>query len=322
LTTKKAIEDPDYDIVKLHSKQKHAFLKGYLRIWTENVAANKGEAAPQLQLFDLFAGTGECKEEYTGETWKGSAVLLAECLHAYTSKWPCVLYVNSYNEDGEHQERQLAKVKERVTAAGLPAPKRDVHFGADKVATAAEKARPYLNADYPSLWILDPWRPQHLPWEVVETVANYRGEHYERRPELLINLMTYQLQQNIDNAPHILSTALGMPESEWRPQIETLQEGGLNTRQAIVQLYGERLTKLYGREPWVIDVPGIDGNIVYVLFLCLERDAAFHSVRKILLPAYEKWKAEKFKPRAQGVSANRSVDRKAGKAGHKQDRLF
>jgi hypothetical protein len=72
----------------------------------------------------------------------------------------------------------------------------------------------------------------------------------------------------------------------------------------------------------VLNVPGVDGNIVYVLFLCVEHDAAFHSIRKIALPEFQKWQVEKFKPKAANHSANRSVDRAAAKQGHQQKRLL
>src|ERR1044072_3487847 len=228
VSKKPTIVDSNYDIVKLHSKQKHQFLEEYLRIWTEHVAANKGEAAPQLQLFDLFAGTGECKEEYSGETWKGSAVLLGECLATYPSRYDCVLYVNSFNDDANTQTVQRAKVEARTRATGLPKPRRKIVFESmvvdDKAVVEAAK---HLNSNYPSLWILDPWRPQHLPWPVVVQVANLTGTTYNRRPEMLINLMTYQLFQNLDNAPHIVSTALGMPEAEWRPKVKAVLDHGL-----------------------------------------------------------------------------------------------
>lgn len=315
--------DAEYDVVKFHSKQKHAFLKGYLRIWTDHVGKNHGENALTLQFFDLFGGTGICKEEYSGEEWEGSAIRLAECLELYPSKWDCPLYVNSFNPEGEDaQQRQLEVLSERIHSVGLPTDSRPVHIQAQPVETAVLEAADILDPNYPSLWVLDPWRPQQLPWSVIETITALEGEKYERRPELFINLMTYQLCQNIDNAPHIVSTALGMPEDGWRPRVEELQENGLNTREALVQIYGDRLTGIYGKPPWQIDVPGVKGNIVYVLFLCLQHDAAFHSVRKILLPKFKEWKSKKFDPSAATLAANRTADRTAEKAGHRQDRLF
>ncbi|MBI2078276.1 MAG: hypothetical protein HYT80_07920, partial [Euryarchaeota archaeon] len=144
--TKRKVSDPDFDIVKLHSKQKHSFLKGYLRIWTETVGGNKGAEAPTLQLVDLYAGTGACKEEYDGDIWDGSAVLMARALAEYPSKWPCLLYVNSFNEKGgDDQARQLARVTERIHASGLPRENRPLTISTTPVAKAVAEAKRLVN---------------------------------------------------------------------------------------------------------------------------------------------------------------------------------
>ena len=82
------IVDPEGNLceqTKWHSRQKHAFLEAYLDIWSEQVGKDRKSKPPTLDIFDLYASFGLCHCPDEKKTWKGSALLAAECLKKYQS---------------------------------------------------------------------------------------------------------------------------------------------------------------------------------------------------------------------------------------------
>src|SRR3990172_8104277 len=206
------------DEVAIHSRQKHALLEAYLRVWTKNVAANWGAKSPSLDIFDLFAGTGWCIErEYRKDLWPGTAMVSAEQLKQYPSRRKCILFLNSWAEDDLVRSRNLEALQRRIHALGLERSNREVRIISHELSEALPQAVE-LHSErkkYPSLWILDPYSASELPWESVKQIASlvgsYRdrnGESRSRRPELFLNFMTSSLQRNIHNLP-IVTRALG-----------------------------------------------------------------------------------------------------------------
>ncbi len=310
-----------YEPVKYHSRQKHAFLEAYLRIWQDKVAANHGSKAPSLSFFDLFASTGWCHNADRNETWEGTATLLAQCLAKHPSYHPKTLFLNTFHANAERLETQRKSLESVINEYPLR-PKDEVILNCDSFEVAVEKALKTLNADFPSLWVLDPYAASVLPWQAVERIANTRGQNYSRQPELFINLMTMDLQENMPHNPHVVSAALGMDEAEWRPAVEALEQIGLNKREAVVEIYGRRLEALFGKPPYTIEVKSVHGPVVYVVFFCSSNDAAFHMMRKESLPKYAQWQERKWKPRAKGIVASKKADKAAAAVGQKQRRLF
>jgi len=82
----------------------------------------------------------------------------------------------------------------------------------------------HVNPNYPSLWILDPYQPEHLPWDIVERICKLEGSYQAgnrkitRRPELFICLMTGRLQKltRKDNEIEKVGIALGLEENIWK----------------------------------------------------------------------------------------------------------
>lgn len=90
--------------VKWHTRQKHAFLEEYLKIWSEQVGRNTKVNLPTLDIFDLFASYGFCYCHEQKEGWKGSALLAADCLKKYEKGK--TLFLNTYNPDEEELKIQ------------------------------------------------------------------------------------------------------------------------------------------------------------------------------------------------------------------------
>lgn len=294
-----------YDSVKYHSKKKHAFIKQYLDIWVERVKRNQ----PTLDIADLYASTGLCYckdakdsdiEEYK---WDGSAVLAAKCLQQYSRG--NLLFLNTYNPIEGDLEKQISNLKRVVGCFDRIREKVITSFPIEEaVSEAIRRINPY----YPNIWILDPYSASALPWDVVERIIrnqkNYwhNGVEKTRRPELIITLMTFDLQRNINQAPHVIETALGMPESVWRPRFNELMRQETNTRKAIIELYAERLMEFYQKKPIIIEINSTnESNIVFCLILCTDHDAGYYVMTLKGIPEFEDWKITEWSQDAEQI---------------------
>jgi len=282
-----------YERVKWHTRKKHAFIESYLKIWVEHVKRNP----PTLDIFDLFASTGLCycedskKYGLSEPTWPGSAILAAECLENYSQGR--TLFLNTYHPketDCLEQKKNLERLLEKYSTIRPFISTLDIN-------DAFNEACRYVDPNFPNLWILDPHGASDLPWDIVEKIGNLRGrwigkngQPRERRPELIITLMTYGLQMNININSHTVSTMLGRDESEWRPKFDVLMKKYDNTRKALVELYAERLSDLYEKPPIIVEINTTNETaIVYVLFLCTDSNAGHYLMKLEGLKDYNTW---------------------------------
>jgi len=307
-----------YDCVKWHTRKKHAFIEYYLKIWVDHVKKNP----PSLDIFDLFASTGLCyceeskKHELSEPTWPGSAIIAANCLENYLKGR--TLFLNTYHpkeaicrEQKKNLEILLAKYKKIKPVISTL-----------NINEAVNEACHYIVPNYPSLWILDPHGASDLPWEIVKKIGNLRGQWTgkdgqtrERRPELIITLMTYGLQMNVNINSHTISIMLGMDESEWRPKFDVLMGKYDNTRKALVELYAERLANLYDKPPIIVEINTTNQTaIVYVLFLCTDSNAGHYLMKLEGMKEYNTW-IHKWKNDAERISVEKHIPKE-------QTRLF
>lgn len=299
-----------YDPVKWHTRKKHAFIESYLNIWVENVKNHP----PTLDIFDLFASTGLCYCKESAQyglrepIWNGSAILAAECLERYSNGKK--LFLNTYHPKPLICLAQKANLERLLKKYSRITPIITTHT----IEGAVSAALTYLSPAYPSFWILDPYKASHLPWGIVEKIGKSRGqwktrsgEIRTRKPEMIITLMTYGLQMNIDKNPHTVSIALGMDESEWRPKYDVLMKKYDNTRKVLIDLYAERLTKLYEKPPIVIEINTTEeAAVVYCLFLCTDSDAGHYMMKLKGLQDYTTWEYS-WKSDARKISSERKI---------------
>lgn len=294
-----------YDVVKYHTLKKHEFIKRYLGIWVEMVKTKP----PTLDIFDLYASTGMCycedAEGHRAESsWDGSAMLSAKCLMKYRGGSRC-LFLNTYNKDKKMIPAQKENLKRLLSEIKFPYPYIIETLPIDQaVDVAITKVEPR----YPNLWILDPHGVSALPWSVVEKISNLKGEydingkHHVRKPELIISLMTEDLQRWYKTRPEIITIALGMDKSSWRPIFEELVHSGLNTRDAFLNVYMQRLCDLYDKSPICIEVNTTNETaVLYTIMLITESDAGYYLTQTKLLPAYEDWRVTTWKNGARNI---------------------
>lgn len=305
------LEGPDYYTRGIHQKLKHKFIETYLNIWVENVGGS-GKVLPTVDFFDLFAATGKARSEETGETWDGSAIIVAKAL----AKYPRgnLLFLNSYNPDVNVRKNQFDILMQEIQSVVKNNPQLAIVrklIISEKIEDAVDIAITNLNRNFPSVWILDPEHPSDLPWCVIQKIASALGDPYgtkgeRKKPELIINLMTSTLQRTINTAPQIFTEAIGLPEEEWRAMYKKYETKWRNegiedcTRHVILDIYGERLSSLYEKSPVVSLIPSKHGNIVYSMILCTDSNAGYYMMRKNL-KSFEMYKIFEWKQEVRKI---------------------
>lgn len=303
------------ELVNYHSRVKHKFIETYFNIWTDRVAnpgkGKKTKNIPTLEIYDLYAASGwcrcnECKEfQVAEERWEGSALLAAKCIAKYPKSKK--LFLNSYSPDPKKCKEDRKILKESLKALDNYSNfESKIKIISKPIEQAVEIAKNEVNPDYPSIWLLDPYEPKQLPWNIIEQIGkiegNYRIKGKPRRPELIINFMTSYLQRFADIQPEALTLALGLPQSIWEPKLQDYSYHYGNRREAILQMFYDRLGELYEKTPIVYTVRDItERAIVYCLILCTDHDAGYFTMRIHEIPKLERWVIEQWRPNAKAL---------------------
>jgi three-Cys-motif partner protein len=301
-----------YETVGIHQKLKHKFIDLYLKIWVENVGQRSKSTPPTVDFFDLYAASGLAHDENMGDTWNGSALLAAKAFGEYPNGR--LLFLNSYDENPDKCKYQMEILKRNVQdLEDCPHVTSKTRFFSADIHQATDEALRVVNRNYPSLWILDPYNPEQLPWKIVERIGSTTGKPYTdkksgktviKKPELIINLMTSVLQRNIDRKPELLSNAIGLSQENWIPLYEKYEEKwkrlGIEqcTRHVILDIYAERLSQLYKNPPIVAEVNAAKGGIVYTMFLVTDSDAGYYNMKK-KMDEWHEYKIYQWKPEAK-----------------------
>lgn len=308
------------DIVPWHTRQKHVFIEKYFEIWKNNVGKT-GKFKPFLSIFDLYSSFGWCycddidKYGDSEKIWMGSALLSADCLEQYEHRKK--LFLNTYHSDSARLLEQKESLERNLCQ--FPKIKTDTEITTLPISYAINDAIRQLEPNWPSIWILDPCAPSELPWEIVERIGNLKCEvpHFGiRRPEMIINLMTSGLQRNVDRSESMVRIALGFSKDDWETKFNEKLDSGLNYREAIVDIYGEKLNTMYERPPIIAEVYDTTQRaIVYCLFLCTDNKAGHFMFKVNKLKEFKNWVMYEW-----GNTADMIAKRKA--MGTEQKTLF
>ena len=182
--------------VRLHSKIKHLIIGYYFGIF-KNFLSDKG---PLYSLYyaDLFAGDGKCTcsqmpdefvEYYPADCpkeWPPPYFSLMRYARERKFKLRCIF--NDLNSDHVTALREAtAEYSEFIS---------DI---ANEDANQYYKKALNLIGDpsKPSLFFLDPTNHDHLPFSTIEGISSFEDAQKGRKPELIINLMTYSMLEGV-----------------------------------------------------------------------------------------------------------------------------
>ncbi|HIH44180.1 MAG TPA: three-Cys-motif partner protein TcmP [Candidatus Methanoperedenaceae archaeon] len=228
-----------------------------MSIWLKGVGGKIS-----LDYVDLFASDGKCELDAELETplrWDGSALLAVKMSKDYRNRWTC--YLNELKSDVFAMLRDNLKTYEPWDGELF---NEDANVVIDKILSK-------INPDYPSLFFIDPQKHSDLPWKTIDKIANHVG-YENRRPEMIINLMTTGMQRNLDKAPESISLALGMSEDAWRKIIETEYKSGKTYHEAFRDIYCAKLFQIYGINPVYLSVENKKESTVFYLIAISSRD--------------------------------------------------
>lgn len=263
---------------KYHTRIKHKFLGDYLSIWLRGVGGKVS-----LDYVDLFASDGICELDAELETpliWEGSALLAVKMSKEYKNRWTC--YLNELESD--IYDRLVENLKKYEPWDGEV-------FNED-ANEVIDKILKKINPDYPSLFFIDPQKHSQLPWSTIRKIASHVG-YKNRRPEMIINLMTTGMQRNLDKAPESISLALGMKEADWRQIIKQEHNKGKTFHETFRDLYCEKLFQIYGVNPAFLSVENKNDSTVFYLIAVSSHDLG-NKILGSLKKCVEEYKKEKW----------------------------
>jgi len=311
----------DAEEVKFHSRLKHEFIKIYLDFYRINVVKNstaKKTPPPYLQIYDLYAAKGLCHcaemelADPKNSTWPGSALIAAQCIGEYPRSTR--LFLNLYHPDVPTCINQRTSLEKNLSGyfSEYPMLRAKTEIISKCVEEAIVDASRGLVPNYPNVWILDPYDP--ISWDVISSIANLKGTYLskgksiERRPELIINLMSSILQRFSDTNPDITSSTLGLAEDVWKPVFEEYKKESGNAREAILRLYFDRLKELYGKDPVFVLVRDVTSRaVVYAMLFCSTSESGYYVMLKHGLPKFHQFEIEFWQGSAKKIITKRKT---------------
>ena len=286
--------------VKFHTKAKHWLLSNYLKICVD---VQKKRKKPFF-FVDLFCGDGRavCKEpcpKWNGSVsckcknmwceWDGSPLIAVKW--AKKSEYPFRCIFNDIDEN---------KIKSLILNLDDYLDYVEKIFNEDANKICAEILKIVPSSEH-SLFFLDPQRHTELSWPTVEKIAKHTskdwyGVDFERRPEILINLMTYTMQVDYKNNPKYIDRFMGT--KKWREEVKLCIEKGEPIRNAFLKVYLERLKQFY-ENPFIVEIRQMNEplekprSIIYYLIFVSSHPRAikiFANFKRYI----EKYKKEKL----------------------------
>jgi three-Cys-motif partner protein len=204
--------------VRLHSKIKHRIIAYYFGVW-KNVF--KSPKIYSLVYADLFAGDGVCvcdemppglSKKYPEDclsVWKPPYFSLMDYAREANFNLKCVF--NDYNAE------TVKKLKENLTGYEKFV---DGRVCEDANTAYSEVLKIIGKPNRPSLFFLDPFFHDQLPFSTIEGIAKFKSDN-GRKPELIINLMVepmlMALKRGTEKDFSSITKSLGT--DEWRDKL-------------------------------------------------------------------------------------------------------
>jgi len=273
-----------------HTALKHRMLGMYFMICRQ-VAKTRW-----LYYVDLYAGDGEAEcDEAPIKKWKCPFIQsLLEHAKKGTIKLKCFLNELDPDDKGIY-ERLKQNVKDyKKFIWGL------TREDANKVYVKALKNIP---KDEWSIFFLDPSQHDHLAWKTIEEISKHEAldsiSHCNRKPELIINLMTYTMQRAYKHKPESITLALGT--DEWKDRIISAEESKVH--EIFSEIFIKRLEDLgYTVNSFQITQTLPHANVLYYMIFA----SSIPNANEIIVNKYkpyidkqlkDKWTKENFKCR-------------------------
>lgn len=265
--------------ISLHSSKKHRALGYYLKL-VRNLITSPRSPFKKLYYADLYCGDGECIIEATGKTYN-TPIIESLLKPAKEKGFPLICFLNDLDEN------KIKLMKERTIDYA-----KFIDFCESKDANECYKEiLKKIPPDQFSIFFIDPTNHSDLKWNTIKGISQHTHEYYGkiRRPELIINLMTYTMLGSYKSKSfQSINDSLGT--SEWLDEIERNKEKGIQApiERAFLTTFIKQLKGLGYCVPTPIKITSTSGeNTVYYL-LWASNERGHDIIENKLIPQIKK----------------------------------
>ena len=172
-----------------------------------------------LYYVDLYAGDGECICEEAPKTHWKCPFIVSLLNYAKKGKIKLKCFLNELDPKNESIYKKLKENVKEYQEFLIGLTKED----ANKVYKKALKKIPKKEW---SVFFLDPFKHDDLDWNTIENISKHEifdpVSRCIRKPELIVNLMTYTMQRSFKFNPDGITKALGT--DKWKDLVTTAEE--------------------------------------------------------------------------------------------------
>lgn len=139
-----------------------------------------------------------------------------------------------------------------------------IDFYNEDANTVHRKILQRIEAGNHNLFFLDPRRHSQLHWSTIKDIAefstpdHYRNQSFMRRPELLVNFMTYTMQKNYRTSEKVrrgVDKSLGVSRETWMKKVKKYKDDGIPVYQAFLDIFLDQLSIYYGKDKGIHPFP-------------------------------------------------------------------
>jgi len=250
--------------ISLHSSKKHRALGYYINLIRDLITSPKNPFN-KLYYADLYCGDGECIVGSTGKKYD-PPIIQSLLRPAKEIGFSLSCFLNDLDTD------KIARMKERTKIY-----KDFIEYCESKDANVCFRdILKMIPPDQFSIFFLDPTNHQDLKWSTIKAISEHT-HHYHgktRRPELIINLMTYTMLGSYRSKSfQSINESLGT--TEWLEQVEKNKEKGLSApiEQTFLTVFVNQLKSLGYSVPTPIKITNtsVDNTIYYLVWATNEQ---------------------------------------------------
>lgn len=266
--------------ISLHSNQKHKALSYYLHI-LKDVVMSPTTPFDKLYYADLYCGDGECEIKKINEKYESPIISYLKI--AKEGK----LNISCFLNDLELSKIDLMKerIKDYTSFIG--------GIFCEDANICYSEILSKIPTDQISLFFLDPYNHKQLKWETIKKISshvctyNQKGILKIRRPELIINCMTYTMTGSY-MAKDYKTITENLGTDEWITLLLEYKEKGLPVSRAFLDTFIQQLKKLGYKVPTPIEIKSTvaQNNIYYLVWAT--NDTGYTIIENKMIPYLKK----------------------------------
>lgn len=242
--------------ISLHSSKKHRAIGYYFSIIRALISSKKNPLN-KLYYADLYCGDGKCIVESTGKSY--NPPIIDSLLKPAKER---KIHLSCFLNDLEKIEEMKKNTKEFSDFIE--------DYGCEDANTYYKKALQKIPPDQFSIFFLDPTNHSQLRWSTIKKISEHTHTYYGnqiRRPELIINLMTYTMLGSYKSKSfQSINDSLGT--DEWIDEIEKNKEKNIQApiERAFLTVFIRQLESLGYKVPTPIKITSTScKNVIYYL---------------------------------------------------------